>query len=166
MGSQRADAFFLLCTEQLPFAITTPFTAVAVALLQSLVSKNTSKLTWTLAQTHCPDGPTACRQGPRYRHSHAMEMLVAPLSHWLRTCAGHWQEYVPGHGWKTSPSLSQRFRVILGKHPGCCCLVGRREVENLVLALIPGHEANRANTPGQPQVIGSSNICSVVYSVS
>lgn len=39
-------------------------------------------------------------------------------------------------------------------------------MENLPLAPIPGHAANRANTPWQPQVIGSSNICSIVYGVS
>ena len=36
--------------------ITTLFTVVAVALLQSLESQNPSKPPWTLAQTHCLEG--------------------------------------------------------------------------------------------------------------
>ena len=65
LDSQPNDAFFLLCTVQLPFPITSPFTTVAVALLQSLESQNPSKLPWTLAQTHCLDRAMMCPPGTK-----------------------------------------------------------------------------------------------------
>lgn len=56
VGFQPDDTFFLLCTAQLPFPITSPFTTVTVALLQSLESQNPSELPQTLAQTPPLDG--------------------------------------------------------------------------------------------------------------